>query len=247
MFEPQEMWNRVCERYAGCDSYRDEGVVSTTFWKPAPRVERKWFSTRFVRGEGFRFEFRCRRGEEHFDQYAIWLESGRVRTWWSLNAGELGRETLASAVAAATGVSCGSAYRVPCLLMPELSVGSVKRTWAWAAVESAEADAMGCVVLSRKRTPDWLEQYWLSRRTQLVQRVVEPRRALPPIPPEAIDMVRKRDVAQGEELARRAAELSAGPPNEVETVTTYDAAFDIQIPAEELVFTPADATSLWQT
>src|SRR5438309_634374 len=96
--EPADILARVAAAYASCTTYRDSGVVTTTFFGPE-RVRRQPFSTRFIRNSGFLFEFRSRRGEEHWDQFAVWTVNGRARTWWSAMPERDGAESLGMALA----------------------------------------------------------------------------------------------------------------------------------------------------
>jgi hypothetical protein len=225
--------------YASCTTYRDSGVVTTTFFSPARRVERRPFSTRFVRNGGFVFEYRRRRGEEDWDQHAVWIENGRTRTWWSAMPERDGAESLGMALAGATGVSGGSAYRAPHLLMPELDDNSGARPPRPATLLAIpEAAVENCLVIERPRGLGTSEQMWIDRSTFLIRRVVEPRHSLGPPPPEAIERLRATHPEQAAELAKRFAERAGRDPVEVEKITTYEAEFNPAIDPSELTFVP---------
>ncbi len=225
--EPAEVLARMAAAYGGCKTYRDNGVVTTAIFSPSRLVERKPFSTRFVREEGFLFEFRSRRGEDDWDQYAVWNEGERTRTWWSMMPEREESDSLSMALAAATGISGGSAFRVPGLLMAELynrygpSISSQDARF----LDVPEAASENCAVIEIALAPGSIEQLWINRSTFLLHRVVEPRCSLGPLPIDARKLIEAG---------------SAGRDSvEYETTTVYEAAFDAPIWAEELVFARA--------
>ena len=237
--DPAEILTRMAAAYAACTSYCDDGVVTTTFFSPSRVVQRRPFSTRFVRDQGFLFEFRSRRGEDDWDQYAVWNENGRTRTWWSKMPKRDEAESLATALAGGTGVSGGSAYRVPHLLMPEMykDNGAARPPEAFKLLESSEAELEGCVVIERVRDAHGAEQIWIDRSTLLIRRVIAPRHPLRPPPPEAVERLKAINPAAAAEMAKRLAERAGRESAEVETTTVYEAAFNPSIRVEELVFT----------
>lgn len=239
--EPDVILARVLEVYANCRSYRDEGVVTTTFFGPAVRTERKPFSTRFVRPNGFRFEFRRRRGEDHWDQYAIWLENNRARAWWNLQPDREDPESLARAIAGATGVSGCSAYRAPHLLMPELGEDGKRRKplpEPVTLIDVPEAAAQNCVVIVCPRRFGSEEQIWVDPASWLIRRVVEPRHVLEPPPVDTLESLKAINPELAARLAQNAAAGAKRERTEVESITTYEAEFDAAIAPEELRFTP---------
>ncbi|CAN5866233.1 hypothetical protein BH11PLA1_BH11PLA1_10330 [soil metagenome] len=240
--EADQILAKVRAAYAECRSYRDDGVVTTTFFGPQKRTERLPFSTRFVRPDGFLFEFRSRRWEDEWDQYAVWMEAGRPKTWWTVPSEGDDAKTLGHALAAATGVSAGSAWRVPSLLMPELKRRDGAPTPPPAVadfVASPEALLQNCVVVQRQyrfgAPPD---QIWIDRSSFMIRKVVEPRRVLGPMPPEAIEHLKATHPELAAEMVQRSIEWAARPPVEIGSVTTYEALFDAEIKPEELRYTP---------
>jgi hypothetical protein len=242
--------------YAACATYRDEGIVTTTYFNPGRRTEQRPFSTRFVRPDGFLFEFRSRCGEDDWDQYAVWKDNGRARRWSSQDAhlAELLQRvqavypaknplmpvreepsSLSLAIAGATGVSGGSAYRVPRLLMPELNQGPPPEGWPPANIlDVPEAAAQDCIVLERLFRFGGVEQVWVDRHMLLVRRVIQPRHGLYPPLTDEMERLEAADPARREQRIRMSSV-------EVETITTYEAAFDAKIEPDELVFVPPAA------
>jgi hypothetical protein len=235
--------DRVSEAYASCESYHDEGVVVTTFYNPTRRTQRP-FSTRFVRSRGFLFEFRKERGEEGGSQYAVWMEKGRARSWWSIRPERDDADTLGVALAGASGVSGGSAYRVPYLLMPELHDGRPPRLRPPVIVDVAGAAAQGCIVVERAWETGGVEQIWIDSTTHLIRRVVEPRHVLGPQPRGVLDDLKAEYIKAGKPgIARGLDHLEAiqeriDKPVEVEAVTEYKAEFNAEVAEADLLFGP---------
>ena len=235
--EVGEIFASVAAAYGQCRSYRDEGNVTKTYFMPLKRTDLQPFSTRFVRPDGFRFEFRKRRGEYEWDQYVVWLEDNLASTWWdALRRNE--RHPLPLAIARATGVSGGSASRVPRLLMPDVIESRGLESEEARVIDVPEASLVNCIVVERNYGSDAKEQIWIDRATWLIRKVVVPRFVLPraPLPLEwSNDLDKARQERVAEILAAR-----RESPVEVESVTTYDAAFDVAIEPEELRFVPPE-------
>lgn len=236
-----EILARSAAAYAGCTSYRDDGVVTTAFYSPARRVVNKPFKTRFVRGEngGFLFEYKSRRGEEDWDTCAVWLENGQVRAWSSQLPLESGG-SLDMALSALTGVSGGSAWRIPSLLMPEVVAERTRPKPDAVVLEIAEAHALGCAAVE-VRNAMRVEQIWIDRSTWLIRRVASARKALGPPSAEAIESLRAKNPAIAADLEQSFRTLSNRPPTEVDSSTSYEACFNQAITADELRFTPPTA------
>lgn len=239
-----ELLDRVAAAYAACTTYRDEGVVATTFYSPARRTERRPFSTRFVRGAGFRFEFRSRRGEDDWDQYVIWQQGETAQSWWSVRPDREGAKPIPLALAAATGVSGGSASRIPRLLMPDLE----ETRSAWPREQAMliavpEAEEQNCIVVELPPDRTNMRHLWIDRKAFLIRRVVSPRHPLvpSPVPQEAIDRLRATDPELADRLARMTDPPRLRPPADAETTTTYEAAFDTAIQPHDLTFAPPAA------
>jgi hypothetical protein len=109
---------RMQEAYAMSRSYSDTGVVKTVFIHPdRKRTVEKPFTTAFIRPDQFRFEYREKKpifGERRF---IIFRKGKDLQIYSDLKLG-MQLESLDRAVAAATGISGGSAIRVPAMLLP---------------------------------------------------------------------------------------------------------------------------------
>jgi hypothetical protein len=186
------------------------------------------------------FEFRDRYGEDDWDQYAVWTEGSRARTWWTAQPDRDDCPSLGLALAGATGVSGGAAYRVPHLLMPELSKKS--RGFAATLIDSPEASEQHCIVMQLELLSGNHEHLWIDHSTHLIRRVVEPRHSLGPPPPEALERLRAHDPEHAAMIAERLADRPRLPPTQVEKETVCDATFDVEIPASELRFIPPESS-----
>jgi hypothetical protein len=117
----------MSKAYSGCRSYRDSGVVKTTFFgRNRNWTDEKPFRTAFIRPDRFRYEFTEKMhdiGIRH--RYIIWQNGKEIETWWDIKPGVEKPGSLGLALAAATGVSGGSAYIVPSLLLPAETKGSL--------------------------------------------------------------------------------------------------------------------------
>ena len=116
-FTAKQVLDRMSKTYAGCKTYGDSGVVKTLFVQDTgTRTVEIPFKTAFVRPGQFRFEYK-----NGTDRHIIWSKGKDVQTWWDLQPGIQKPESLQLAVAGATGVSSGSAARIPAMLMPDSS------------------------------------------------------------------------------------------------------------------------------
>ncbi len=124
--EAVRLIERVRQAYAECGSYRDQGKVVTVFHtERGERTTEKPFSTRFVRPDRFRFEFRSRHHETSpWSRYIVHADTSGVQTWWDIRPGVQTARDLSMALAGAMGVSGGSSKRVPSLLLPGAIGGS---------------------------------------------------------------------------------------------------------------------------
>lgn len=162
---------RMGKTYAECKTYRDTGVVTILFFKDdRKRTDRRPFTTAFVRPDEFRYEFRSRRGEEEFDRYLVWCKGQDVRTRWDIRPG-VGTETsLPRALAGPTGVSGGSAYTVPALLMPQDTGWNLTDLEDAQRVEDGEIDGTKCYRIkgSISGRPMLL---WIEKTSSLLRRI----------------------------------------------------------------------------
>src|SRR5215510_10221732 len=109
----QQIVQRMLNTYATCSTYEDKGDVKTLFITR----DRKWtdekpFSTAFVRGGDFRYEFKHRYSrDDEWKVYIISKQESAIQNYWTIkNPRVFTIDSLAMAIGAATGVSNLSAY-----------------------------------------------------------------------------------------------------------------------------------------
>lgn len=223
---------RVAETYARCRSYRDRGAVTIIMNQEHDRPRVRPFSTRFVRPDRFVFEF----SSEFYGQttrFAVWLANSATKTWWTFRPNTETLESLGYGLAAGTGISGGSAHRVPTLLMPQFAWSPLAHPMA-RIVSSPEASQHNCVVVERPLADTVVEHWWIDRDSWLVRRVVQPCHTLPPMDDADIARV----AASGTALSAAEIERFKNMRTVVESITEYEAEIDVDIPAAEVEFTP---------
>ncbi len=163
----KQIVDRMVREYAQCKSYRDSGVVKTVFIRSDRKhTVEKPFTTVFVRPGGFRFEYK---DEER--RYIVWRKGNDVQTWWDVTPGIKNPESLGLALAAATGVSSGSAHTVPALLIPD-EVGGRRLTDITEAqrIEDAKFDKVDCFRIQGQSVGSPMT-IWVDKKTFLVRKI----------------------------------------------------------------------------
>jgi outer membrane lipoprotein-sorting protein len=106
------------ESYATANSYSDSGVVKIVFINSdGRRTVKKPFTTAFIRPDRFRFEYREKTPINREFRFIVSLNGKNLQTYWNIE-NDLKLDSLDKAIAAATGVSGGSAITVPAMLLP---------------------------------------------------------------------------------------------------------------------------------
>ena len=109
---------RMQDEYVNSMSYSDSGVVKTVFiYTNNKRTVKKQFTTAFIHPDRFRFEYREKKHGSGEHRFIIFLKGKDLQTYWDLKKG-MKLDSLDRAVAAATGISGGSAITVPAMLLP---------------------------------------------------------------------------------------------------------------------------------
>jgi Predicted periplasmic protein (DUF2092) len=164
----KQIVERMAKEYAQCKSYRDSGVVKTVFiGTDRQRTVEKPFTTAFVRPDRFRFEYK----DDKERRYIVWRDGKDVQTWWDVTPGIKKPASLRSALAAATGVSSGSAHAVPALLIPD-EVGGRRLTGITEAkrIEDAKLDKVDCFRI-QGQYGGYPRTLWVDKKTFLVRRI----------------------------------------------------------------------------
>lgn len=226
----------MAERYATCATYRDSGKSITRFVTDnrRPYSSIKPFATAFIRPDRFRFEYRSRHGdaEDDWDRYIIWSDGRTVSTWWDVRPGVERQESLSLAVAAATGVSGGTAHTVSSLLFANQDYG--RRLTDLVEVRSLEdehLDGGSCYRLKGQFEPTPLSPEEEQERRERHMRIT----GRPPEHGEESPLTLWID--RESLLLRRLEEGSRFDTFRTEKVTYYDSQTDVSID-EQFEFDP---------
>jgi len=158
--------------YANCKSYMDKGYVRTEFMEKngiKTNVTKKIFSTAYIRPNKFRFEYAEMKAGELQGQYIVWKNNKKVKTYWEL-MGEETPESLSMAIAAATGVSGGSALNISSLLIPEVCRKTLltRINNPTLIAEKKDENGIMCFVIKGNN-----ENIWIQKETFLISKIEE--------------------------------------------------------------------------
>lgn len=165
-----EILRRAGEVYSSAESYADRGLVSTVFISDGKEeTTRKPFATYFERPARFRFEYRYDEGQ-HLN---IILRNGGAASIIKATE-EVKVLRLSSAIAAFAGVSSGSSFRIPSLLMPgqlaKWSLGDLRNP---RLEDEEELDGAPCYRISALVNRDERIQYWVGSCDFLIRKILE--------------------------------------------------------------------------
>jgi hypothetical protein len=142
---PESVLHELNERYAGLQSYQDEGVLLRRL-PGADFVSETKFSTFFRRPDRFRFDWTSHHPSpplKHITtDHCIWQSVSGVHRWWQGR----GTESVASlhlAISGAKGVSGGSSYTVPAMLLAAEPVFASERLTVQ-TVQVGETEGIEC-------------------------------------------------------------------------------------------------------
>lgn len=238
--EAAEILARMADAYGRCRSYRDAGVVTSTITTGTrSRTERKPFTTAFIRPDRFKFEFRHRRGDDHWDQFAVWMENGLAHAWWSIQDSGCRPDGLDLQLAAGTGISGGSAHTVPRLLLPEeVSGWCLTALRDLARMPEVEVDGRRCLVVVGKHSRLGEHRIYLDAASLLVRQIEQAEQVLPATSLDIPESVKESMPPGMFEQTMAALAKAKMQPSTHRQVTTYVPEIDVEISAEELMFVP---------
>ena len=237
--DPKQILGAVAEVYASCSTYRDSGQVTIRFLCPegrSPRTSVKPFTTAFRRPARFRFEYQARyRVQDKWKRYIVWADGPAVRTWWDLIPRGEQPQSLGRALAAATGVSSGSAHTVPALLMPDRVRGSRLTELAeLVSLGDEPLDEVICYRLSGCLPPHPVEAAEQERRSR---ERLGPARRLERVERSPMTVW----IERGTLLVRRIEYATQFETFRTENVTQYAPAVGVQLSDDELRFGAPEA------
>lgn len=168
---------RMAAAYAGCSTYQDDGVLWDEFGGPEGHSSTTAFNTSFVRGGGFRFEYRRDRPKpltryfEEGDRTVIWGTVRRARRWAS--SGGSDETTLNMQLGGEAGVSGGTSKTVPSMLLPDVLEGRRLNELVEPKVDSIESiEGRNCYRVAAGH-PGFRETMWIDAETYLLRRMQE--------------------------------------------------------------------------
>jgi hypothetical protein len=143
--KPGSILHELFERYASLQSYQDEGVVLSQL-PGSDFVSETKFSTFFRRPDRFRFDWTSHHPYpplKHITtDHCIWQSASGVQSWWQGEGKEFETDVHA-AISGAKGVSDGSSYTVPAMLLATEPVFVSERLTVQ-AVEAGETEGIEC-------------------------------------------------------------------------------------------------------
>jgi len=112
----EQVLEKSAKVYLDCRTYRDSGVVATTYITgDKRRSDKRTFTTAFRRPDSFRFELKDNDGYS----FIVWRNGLEVKTWWDLQPVIQQGKSFSDAIAEAIGISGGTAHTVSNLLLPQ--------------------------------------------------------------------------------------------------------------------------------
>lgn len=140
LVQPEQILTAMAKVYAGCQSYRDHGQVSTQFFRDTrpPRTEEKPFVTRFVRPDRFWFEYRhALWPSPPTDRTGVAGRGSTIRSWdfWNGRERVKSEQSLIEVLRSLGGVSSRVSWVVPFLLLPGWGGGA-----PWGLLELTRLD-----------------------------------------------------------------------------------------------------------
>lgn len=182
-----EVLAKAAEVYGNLKSYRDTGTAVTKFERTvaAHTVERR-FTTAYMSSGQFRFEFTEAGLHKGLTQYVVWRQGEEVKSWWTVAPTVVQHASLDMAIAGATGVSGGTAYTIPSVLMKEAAWKGSNWTSSASAYRISDGveREVPCFRIQRRvatqaarhggyETPETqgTETYWVSKKDYLLLRL----------------------------------------------------------------------------
>ncbi|MFN0110565.1 MAG: LolA family protein [Blastocatellia bacterium] len=170
----QQIMEKTMAAYADCKSYSDSGRVETLFiMKHGKRTTVKPFSTAFVRPDAFRFEYQERDGEKDWRRYIVWQKASDIKSWWTLKPEVKELESLSMALAGPTGVSGGSAIRVPSLLLPSSMANGLKFLTELKLLSEEPIGVHSAYKIEAKDSSGRIQTLWIDTQRFLILKVFQ--------------------------------------------------------------------------
>lgn len=170
--KPESVLHELHERYTGLQAYQDEGVLLSQL-PGSDFVNETKFATFFSRPDRFRFDWTSHHPYpplKHITtEHCIWQSAAGVFTWWQ-DHGTTPETDLHHAISGAKGVSGGSSYTVPAMLLGTEPVFASERL-AVQVITVAETEGIDChcvIAFDARKRPYRL---YIGRDDMLLHRV----------------------------------------------------------------------------
>jgi hypothetical protein len=162
-----EVLDAMSRKYQDFKTYRDSGIVKTTYINPDRTFSREIsFKTAFVRPDRFRFEFT----DDSHDRYIVWRSEQKVKTWWDLKSSIEDQPSLDMALGGATGISMLAAHTIPVLLMPsEISGFTLKDLKEIVRLQDSTCGDFKCILIRGKNHQGNLITLWIESGNLLLR------------------------------------------------------------------------------
>ncbi|MEQ1735725.1 MAG: hypothetical protein ABL886_04915 [Rhodoglobus sp.] len=168
---------KCAEAYASCRTYEDSGEVHSVIIRGPKSSERhtqrQRFRTAFERPDRFLFDYREMSigPEEEWPGGLACSSDGRLRFWCSYEA-SVPPSDLDHALAALTGISCGTASFIPKLLGVGSARGPLPEASTSELLGEVSLEGLACYRIRGKRWADRTVDLWIECATGLVRRAV---------------------------------------------------------------------------
>ena len=153
-------------------SYQDEGVVVATFEDATgSHVQQVPFTLRFKRPNFFRFERISYALSKSGAINVVWC-NGKESFTYLERAGYEPSKDLASAIASATGVSIGSIYTIPRLLLPDVVSGfQLQDLLGLSLAGEEDFEGVACYRLKGKNERGVTHDLWIAKKDLVIRKV----------------------------------------------------------------------------
>jgi outer membrane lipoprotein-sorting protein len=178
---PEQILLQTTKAYAGSKSYRDSGTSksSSPFGNMGTLSTEGQFTTAFVRPDNFRWEFKGKMTRPHRGEYIsreihfiVWRRGADTYQYRSTRKVIEKTQSLAMAVAGATGFSGGLSTITADMLLPDESIGLPKITdfKEVKRLGDAKVGETDCFCIQGKMA-DTSTTVWIDKQTFLIRRL----------------------------------------------------------------------------
>ena len=169
----QMIIKRMAEQYATVSSYQDSGVVETVTEGALPmRSTDISFKTYFTRPRKLRFEWIGLSLPSSPERDVLWSDGQKTFGYHSYQPGKIkAEEDIEMGIAGATGVSLGSAYTVPSLLIQGMSGFSITDLSKVTLTGQERFEDEECYVLAGYHPTGEMWQLWIGKKDYLLRKL----------------------------------------------------------------------------